>query len=82
MKFSEMLEDLVSGRSQTVVAEEAGMDQSKLSRFKNGEGTLSLKDIDKLMELADASVITRRQEKNLTTTIFTLAELWKGAKVG
>lgn len=77
MKFSEMLDDLIAHYTQTTVANEIGVDSAKLSRFRSEKEGLSIKQIEKLMQLSKSEIISAEQCDGMATTIFTMAELWR-----
>ncbi len=77
--FSEVLNELCAKYGQGALADEIGMDPAALSRFKNGEGTISLKKIEALLSFSDMSLIATDDIKNLYISFFTMSDLLKKA---
>lgn len=72
--FGDLLQELVSKHGLTTLANEIGVDKATLSRFKNGEGTMALQDIDKLLQFSNIIMVTRdRYQRNMVCAI-TMAE--------
>jgi len=72
--FRDLLQEMISKRGGGTLADEVGMDPSQLSNFKNGKSGIMLADLEKLLEISDAVIVTRKRfERNLLCTL-TLAE--------
>ena len=75
--LSDCLHDLISKHGQTTLANNIGLDVSALSRFKNGEGNISLAHLEALFKEADIILINRNRYKRILNTIITLNEFLK-----
>ena len=73
-RLADLLHDLISKHGQTTLANTIGIDSSALSRFKNGEGAMSLKNLEGLFSEADVIFIERKKYKQLKQTIIILSE--------
>ena len=73
----DIVSKLISDRGVATLAEEVGIDKSAISRFKNGDGALPLKDIQKFFEIADIIVIPTERFRRLVSNIISMAELLK-----
>jgi len=60
-KFDDHLQELVSRYGLTNLASAIGMDKGALSRFKNGEGNISMADLEALLDYADIALVPKRQ---------------------
>lgn len=76
-KLYDIIADCVSRHGLVTLANELDIDKSALSRFKNGEGALSLENIQRLLEYCDVTVIDRGRYKRMMDTIITLSEFLK-----
>lgn len=56
---TDIVSDLCARLGQGAVADEIGMDPAQFSRFKNGEGNISLAKIEALLKLADCVVVKK-----------------------
>ena len=75
--LSDLLHDLISKHGQTTLANQIGIDSSALSRFKNGEGNISLEHLEKLLSEADVILIERERYKRIIHSIITMNEFLK-----
>lgn len=51
--------------TQTVVADEAGIDGAHLSKFLSGEGALKMEAIDRMLFMAGVRLITEREHEDI-----------------
>lgn len=79
VSFSDLLQDLVSKHGLTTIANELDIDKAALSRFKNGDGNLSLADVDKLLTFDGFVLIPRARYKRIINSFITLSEFFKDA---
>ncbi len=76
-KFCLFLNDLVSRHGQGTLADTIGVDDSALSRFRSGQGSLPLLAIEKLLDADDVVIIPKEQMKRLEDALETISDLWK-----
>ena len=75
--FSEFLEQLIIDQgSQLALAAAAQIDPTRLSRFRSDQNGVTRGDIDKLLEVGKAVIVTRREIKQYEDTIDHLATMW------
>jgi len=77
VKLDDIIQDCVSRHGLVTLANELDIDKSALSKFKNGEGALSLKHIENLLEYCNVTIIRRSRYRRMMNTIITLAEFLK-----
>jgi hypothetical protein len=59
MELRDIIDNLVSANGQTTIAAKMDIDPSILSRFRSGQGALSMAHLSKLFELAGVLLIQR-----------------------
>jgi transcriptional regulator with XRE-family HTH domain len=75
--LSDILQEMCSKHGLTKLANEVGVESSTLSRFKNGEGNISLKDLESLLAFSETVLIEVKRYKRIIHTIITLNEMLK-----
>jgi transcriptional regulator with XRE-family HTH domain len=75
--LGDVLHECISKHGLVTLANELGIDKSALSRFKNGEGALTLEHIEKLLGYSDVVLIQNHRYHRLMSTIITLSEFLK-----
>jgi len=75
--FSDLLQDMVSKNGITTLANEVGMDAGALSNFKNGKGSISLKNLENLLKYADVVMISRDRYRRMMEMPITMSEFLK-----
>jgi hypothetical protein len=75
--LTDILQESISKYGLVRLANEINCDKSALSRFKNGEGALSLAQLESLMEYCDVVLIQKQRYRRLMYTIITLSEFLK-----
>ena len=78
--FSELLNDLVGKMGQGTLADQLGIDGATLSRFRSGQGSISLSNVDKIFELAEACILPCAEQRRLEDALETLSELWRNER--
>ena len=79
IKLSDVVHELVSQNGLTNLADEIGINKSALSRFKNGEGALTLGDIEKILQFGEITIIPSVRYRRLISNLISMSELLKGA---
>ena len=81
--FSEYLEYLIiKFGSQTNLAVAAQMDAAKLSRFRSDQNGLIREEIDRLLQLGDAVIATRKEIEQYEDTLDHMAAMWRRERKG
>ena len=80
--FELLLSELIDKMGQGTLADKIGIDQSLLSRFRSGQGAITLSVIEKIMVIADALVISRGEVRRLEDAFEVATDLWKKARKG
>lgn len=75
--FLEFLNDLISKHGQGALADQVKSDGSILSRFRSGQGTLSINTIEALLQAGDAVITTKEEFRKLQDALDTVSELWR-----
>jgi len=75
--FSDLLQEMISRNGLTTLANAVGMDAGSLSKFKNGEGNISMKNLESLIEYGDVVLITRDRYRRMIEVPITMIELLK-----
>jgi len=75
--FSDLLQEMISRNGLTTLANAVGMDAGSLSKFKNGEGNISMKNLESLIEHGDVVLITRDRYRRMIEVPITMIELLK-----
>jgi putative protein kinase ArgK-like GTPase of G3E family len=74
--FSEFLNELVGKMGQGALADQMGIDGAALSRFRSGQGSISLDKVDKVLEVADAVIVSKADRRKLEDALATVSDLW------
>lgn len=77
IRFSDLLNDLCTKHGQGSLADSIGMDPAAFSRFKNGDGNISLKNLEALLSFSDVMILPESDVKRLMMSFFTVNDLWK-----
>lgn len=80
MKFTRLLEDLISARNQSSIAEDIGVDSSTLSRFRSGESGLKADSLDRLCANLGLVIITQKDLDDLENALILITEKWKDSR--
>lgn len=75
--FTEFLNRLVGEIGQGTLADQIGADGATLSRFRSGQGSLSMEAVDKLLDVGNAVIIQRTEWEKLEGALETISDLWK-----
>ena len=73
----ELLMDLCNKHGQGKLADQVGIDPAAFSRFRNGEGNISLKDLEAVLSFANVVIIPDEIMKNLFISLCTGYDLLK-----
>jgi len=83
-QFSDFLNMLVAERGQGKLADELKVDPSILSRFRSGQGAMSLEHIDGILTIGDAIIISKSEyEKEIRQredALALISDLWKESR--
>lgn len=77
MALEDLIHDIISKRGLKVIANEIEVDIATLSRFKNHENGLKLKQVEKLLLLGDVVIVPRRKYEGIIQSWLVAAELVK-----
>ena len=77
MNLTELLNELVDRMGQGTLADQCGMDDSTLSRFRSGNGSISLRHLEKIFEVANVVVISRSRLRKIEDALEVVTDLWK-----
>ncbi len=75
--FSDLLNDLCTIHGQGKLADQIGMDPAQFSRFKSGDGNISLKHLEALLSFSDCMILPSGDVKRLMLSFYTVSELWR-----
>ena len=75
--FRDLLNELCSKHGQGSLADQIGMDAAQFSRFKNGDGNISMKHLEALLAFSEAIILPENDVKRLIMSFFTVNDLWK-----
>ena len=78
--FEIYLSELVDKMGQGTLADKLETDSSTLSRFRSGQGTISLKTIEKALTLGDAVIVSRGRLRRVEDALEVVSDLWKQAR--
>lgn len=80
MQFEDIVEDciMVAG-SGNGLADMLGVSPSEVTRIRSGEGKLSLKTINKMLEITGLEINQIGQVENIKTALKIITDLWKEA---
>jgi hypothetical protein len=77
MALEDLVHDIISKKGLKMVANEIEVDIATLSRFKNHENGLKLKQVEKLLLLGDVVIVPRRKYEGIIQSWLVAAELVK-----
>jgi hypothetical protein len=77
MALEDLIHDIVSKHGLKAVANEIEVDIATLSRFKNHENGLKLKQLEKLLLMGDVVIVPRRKYEGIIQSWLVAAELVK-----
>lgn len=77
MSVADLVAEMVSKKGQGTLADEIGMDPAAFSRFRSGEGNISMKHLESLLSTSDAVILPKEDVKRIMTSFFTICDLWK-----
>jgi hypothetical protein len=77
LKFRDMFNDLCVLKGQGTIADEIGMDPGAFSRFKSGDGGISMKQLEALLAQADVVITPTKEIKMLMMSVFTFVDMLK-----
>ena len=80
--FEIFLAELIDKHGQGTLADKLEVDAATLSRFRSGQGTISLKDLEKILRLGDGAIISRSQLRKLEDALEVLSTLWSKSRKG
>jgi|GEM_PF-6353846 len=75
--FGDLLQEMVSRYGLTTLANEIGMDAGALSKFKNGDGNISMKNLESLMKYAEVIMISKDRYRRMMEMPITMGEFLK-----
>ena len=78
--FEIFLGELIDKIGQGTLADKIGVDPATLSRFRSGQGTISIKDLEKLLALGDGAIISRSQLRKMEDALEVVSDLWKKSR--
>ncbi len=78
--FSEFLNELAGRVGAGTLADQIGMDAGAFSRFRSGQGTISLARLEKLLQQSGICLVTCEEKERLETALETISELWKSER--
>ena len=78
--FSDFLNELTGRMGQGTLADQIGMDGANLSRFRSGQGTITLASLEKLFDAAGACIVSCAERQRLEDALETLSELWRNER--
>ena len=76
MTFRDLITDLISKHGQGTLAEKVGTDDSTLSRFRSGQGALSMAVMENLIKEAGAIVLPLEDHRGLEDALARMSSLW------
>lgn len=78
--FEIYLSELIDKMGQGTLADRLETDSSTLSRFRSGQGNISLKTVEKALALGDAVIISRSRLRRVEDALEVVSDLWKQAR--
>ncbi len=76
-EFSTFLNQLIGRLGNGRLADEIGVDGAALSRFRSGQGSLPLSAIDKILDLGEGTIATKKEIEDMKRTILTVTKFWE-----
>jgi len=80
--FEIFLAELIDKHGQATLADKLGIDAATMSRFRSGQGTISLKDLERVLRLGDGAIISRSQLRKMEDALEVVTDLWKKSRKG
>jgi len=77
MTFLEYLNDLIAKHGQGALADQVKSDGSILSRFRSGQGPISLYTLEELLKAGNVMIIPRAELRQLEDSLATVSDLWR-----
>jgi len=81
MKVENIIEEAITkagGCKQ--LADEMKVNPSEISRFRNGEGGMTVPKLNKLLEIAGMVLVGQRDHEDIIKTAITMAKLYDGVR--
>jgi len=75
--LSDLLSALVNSIGQGTLADKIGIDPSALCRFRSGQGTLSLKVIENILDAGEIVLVQRAEMEKRENALEVISDLWK-----
>ncbi len=76
MQFVELIEKLVNEHGQGTLADMVEVDSSTLSRFRSGQGTINITVLQKILDVAEVGIISRKDLAGYEDTLSFITDLW------
>lgn len=77
MKFSDAIIELIDKHGGKVVADEIGVDNSALSRFRSGHTGMTLEKLDRLLQFSGYTLMTKNHHRDTKKAVVTIAAMLK-----
>lgn len=80
MKIENIIEEAITkagGCKQ--LAGEMDINPSEISRFRNGEGGMTVTKLNKMLDVAGMVLVGQKDHKDMETTLFTVTKLYQRA---
>jgi hypothetical protein len=77
--LEDVIQELTNRCGLATLADELGIDKAQLSRFRSGDGGLTLENIEKLLTNADVVIIPRTKYLRIIQSLVTANDLLKEA---
>lgn len=78
-KLEDIVQDLVSRCGLAALADEIGVDKAALSRFRSGEGALTLPVIEKLLDSAEVLIVRKDRYRAMLSAVVLFSDLVREA---
>jgi len=80
--FEIFLGELIDKVGQGTLADKLGIDGSTLSRFRSGQGNISMQTVEKILAIGDGALVSRPELRKLEDALEVVSDLWKRARKG
>ncbi len=80
MNIHELITKVISDHGQSSVAESIGESDSTLSRFRSGQGGMTIGAIQRLLDEYDMTITPKNHEQKLEDALEVITDLWKKAR--
>jgi len=77
--FEDIIQELTNRCGLATLAEALGIDKAQLSRFRSGDGGLTLDNVEKLLTNAEVIIIPRAKYLRIIQSLVTANDLLKEA---